>query len=66
MSCPIEIERKVLYVVENAAKASLGKEKRRENYSFRQKKTMRISLCYKCTNLNLDAVDCIHCCYIHF
>lgn len=56
MSCPIEIERRVLYAGENAAMASLTEEERRENYLFRQR-NMRMYFHYKCTNLLLDKED---------
>lgn len=59
MSCPIEIERRVLYAVENAATASLTEEGRRENYLFGQR-NMRVFFHYKCTNLHLDGADYIH------
>lgn len=59
MSCPIEIERRVLCAAENAATASLTEERRRENYLFGQR-NMRMSFHYKCTNLHSDIADYIH------
>lgn len=59
MSCPIEIERRVLCAAENAAMASLTEEGRRENYLFGQRNT-RMSFHYKCSNLHLDGTDYIH------
>lgn len=59
MSCPIEIERRVLRAAENAAMARLTEEGRRENYLFGQR-NMRMSFHYKCTNLHLDGADYIH------
>lgn len=50
MSCPIEIERRVLYVVENAAMASLTEKGQKENYLLGQR-NMRMSFYYNCTNL---------------
>lgn len=65
MSCPIEIEKRVLYAVENAAMARLIEEGRRENYLFGQR-NMRMSFHYKCTNLHLDGADYIHFFYTLF
>lgn len=59
MSCPIEIERRVLCAAENAATASLTEEGLRKNYLFGQR-NMRMSFHYKCTNLHLDRADYIH------
>lgn len=53
MSCPIEIERRVLCVAENAAMASLTGEGWKGNDLFGQRNT-RIPFHYKCTNLHLD------------
>lgn len=59
MSCPIEIERRVLCAAENAAMASLTEEGQRGNYMLGQR-NMRMPFHYKCTNLHLDGVDYMH------
>lgn len=59
MSCPIEIERRVLCAAENAAMASLPEEGHKENYLSGQR-NIRMSFHYKCTNLHLDGADYIH------
>lgn len=59
MSCPIEIERRVLCAAENAAMASLTEEEQKENYLLGQR-NMRMSFNYKCTNLFLGIIDFLY------